>query len=121
MRILLYILSLLALASCTIPGAITPSTNTPTTPVEPAKKSPVETTLYGSGKHIIQIYADFQCPGCIAFSQNYADIFEAYATSGKVQLQFKQYPLTNMHKNAYRDALASLCASDQKKYGDYKV
>lgn len=83
--------------------------------------SSIETTRYGVGKHTIQIFADFQCPACIAFSKVIGPILESHAASGKVVLEYRQYPLTSIHKNAYRDALAALCASDQKKYGNYKL
>lgn len=47
-------------------------------------------------------------------------ILESYAASGRLTIVYKQYPLTTIHKNAYRDALAALCAEDQGKYSEYK-
>ena len=113
MKKILFLLPLLLLASCTS----TPSTVDPTQ----TYTSPIETSTYGAGKHTVQIFADFQCPACINFSRSLGPIFESYAASGKITLEFKQYPLTQIHKNAYRDALAVLCANDQKKYGAYKL
>ena len=79
----------------------------------------VATPVIGSGKHMIQIFADFQCPACIHFSKTIAPIIEEYAASGKIQIEYRQYPL-QMHKNAYRDAIAALCAAEQGKYVDFK-
>lgn len=47
-------------------------------------------------------------------------MLESYAASGKLQIVYKQYPLVTIHKNAYRDSLAALCAYEQGKYMDYK-
>jgi hypothetical protein len=33
---------------------------------------------------------------------------------------FKQFPLTSIHPNAERDAIAALCSAEQGKYMDYK-
>ncbi len=74
----------------------------------------------GSGKHAMIIFSDFQCPACIRFSQSIALIFEEYAKSGYLTITFKQYPLTTIHKNAERDALAALCVAEQGKFLDYK-
>ena len=35
-------------------------------------------------------------------------------------ITYRQFPLTNMHKNAYRDALAALCGAEQGKYMETK-
>ncbi len=66
------------------------------------------------------IFADFQCPACIRFSQSIAPIFEEYAKNGYLTITYKQYPLTTIHKNAERDSLAALCVTEQGKYLDYK-
>jgi protein-disulfide isomerase len=80
----------------------------------------VESPRQGSGKHELTIFADFQCPACIAFSKNAAPIFEEYANSGKLTIIYKQFPLTTIHKNAFWDASAALCAVEQNKYLPYK-
>lgn len=80
----------------------------------------ITSPTFGSGKHTITIYADFQCPACISFSVILGDIFQWYADAGKTVLVYKQYPLTSIHKNAYRDAIAALCAAEQDKYLVYK-
>ncbi len=65
----------LALSSCTL------STPSPTgsgsvslTPVAP--KVMIASPTYGSGKHTVTIFADFQCPACIAFAKAVGPILE---------------------------------------------
>lgn len=76
---------------------------------------------YGTGKHELKIFADFQCPACINFSKSLAPVFEKYAQDGYLRITYKQYPLSQ-HKNAERDALAALCVAEQgiDAYMDYK-
>ncbi len=35
-------------------------------------------------------------------------------------LEYRQYPLTSIHKNAYRDAITALCGAEQGKYMEMK-
>ncbi len=124
------IFSLLFLASCTTapgtPSGKTPSGSTPTI-TQPVKSDPQPTPVatisaptYGSGSKKVEYYADFQCPACINFSKTLLPIIESFVASGKLQLTHKQFPLTTIHKNAYRDSLAALCAHEQGQYMPYK-
>lgn len=54
---------------------------------------------YGSGKHTLQIFADFQCPACQQSDALLSPIFEEYASQGKLTIQYRQYPLP-FHQNA---------------------
>lgn len=45
-------------------------------------------------------------------------VFENYAKNGYLHITYKQFPLTGMHKNAERDALAALCIASQGKGAD---
>jgi protein-disulfide isomerase len=109
------------LVSCT--------TTTPTSPQKPIDTPTVQVSIqerlntgiqYGSGQHTATLFADFQCPACIYFADTVLPILESYAGSGKLQITYKQFPLTSIHKNAYRDALAAFCADDQGKFMEYK-
>ena len=126
MRIFLTLLSLTLLASCTLPGGTTTPTGTGTTPTpttakyDVALQKSVPSPTYGSGKHMITIYADFQCPACISYSQSVGALLETYAQDNKATIVYKQFPLTQIHKNAYRDAIAALCSAEQGKYMEYK-
>lgn len=69
---------------------------------------------------MVTLFADFECPACIRFAHSVMPILESYAASGRLLIIYKQYPLTTIHKNAYRDSLAALCANEQGKYQEYK-
>jgi protein-disulfide isomerase len=116
-KFILLMFALLTLASCTMSPP--PSTSSgETTPVTKESKT-IPTPTYGSGKKVVTVFADFQCPACINFSHGIGQILESYAGSGKLQIEYRQFPL-QMHKNAKRDALAALCGAEQGKYMDYK-
>ena len=110
--VLSLICSLLLLTSC---GANTPA---PTT-VTPSETRTIATPTYGSGKMQIEVFADFQCPACIASNESIMPIFEEYASQGKMTITYRQFPL-NMHKNARSDAIAALCSAEQGGYMNYK-
>jgi protein-disulfide isomerase len=99
---------------------LTACTNTLSSSTVSSESKYIESPRQGSGKHELMIFADFQCPACIAFSKSAAPIFEEYANSGKLTIVYKQFPLTTYHKNAFGDAVASLCAAEQGKYLPYK-
>ncbi len=56
-------------------------------------------------------FSDFQCPYCKRFNTTIKEVLNHYGD--KVQLVFRQFPLTNIHPNAQRAAEASLCANAQ--------
>ena len=60
------------------------------------------------------LFSDFQCPFCRDFSATLKEIVKNF--DDKVQLVFRQFPLTSIHANAQRAAEASLCARDQKRF-----
>lgn len=74
----------------------------------------IDSPTYGSGMHQIEYYADFQCPACINFSHTFLPVLEEFAAAGKATITYKQFPLTRIHKNAYRDSVAFYCAVEQK-------
>lgn len=49
-----------------------------------------------------------------------APILESYAEKWQLQIIYRQFPLTQIHANAYRDAIAALCGAEQGKYYEYK-
>lgn len=59
-------------------------------------------------------FSDFQCPYCRSFSSTLKQVMEKY--DGQVRLVFRQFPLTNIHKDAERAAEASLCAAGQNRF-----
>lgn len=117
MKLILPIIgSLLFIASCTSTTPPTTGTNTGSTTSEIRT---VATPTYGTGKTQVEIFADFQCPACIASNESIFPIFEEYAASGRLMITYRQFPLT-MHKNAKWDAIAALCSAELWGYMGYK-
>ncbi len=79
----------------------------------------IDAPKLGTGTHIFEYFRDYQCPGCNTFSRDYLPVIEQFARDGRMQLIYRQYPLEDLHQNAYRDALASLCAHEQGMYLEY--
>jgi protein-disulfide isomerase len=62
-------------------------------------------------------YSDYQCPFC---ARNYTDVMpilqEEYIDTGKLKFVMREYPLSNLHKNATNASIAAQCAGNQGKY-----
>lgn len=112
-RILIFILSTALIASCSVATA-------PSNSGEVKSAKMIDAPQFGSGNHTIEYFGDFQCPACIRFSHALLPILEEFAGSGKLVIIYKQFPLTSIHKNAYRDSIAALCSAEQGKYMFYK-
>lgn len=75
---------------------------------------------YGNGAARVQIFADFQCPACQVSDQSVTPILDELAEAGKITMEYRQFPLTQMHPNAFADANAALCSADQNAYRQFK-
>ncbi len=62
-------------------------------------------------------YADFQCPGCAAFSPLLRQLSEAFPED--VQVIYRHFPLNSIHPNAQKSAEAAEAAGAQGKFWDY--
>ncbi len=61
-------------------------------------------------------FSDYQCPYCARFaSQAEASIKANYVDSGKVKINFRDFPL-GFHPHAMPAAIATRCADDQGQY-----
>ena len=59
-------------------------------------------------------YGDFQCPYCEQYEQTVEQVRQAY--NDTVRFQFRNFPLTNLHQNAFAAARAAEAAGLQNKY-----
>jgi len=64
-------------------------------------------------------FSDFQCPFCAKFySDTFSKIEKEYIQTGKVNLVYRDFPLS-FHGNAQKAAEAAECAQEQGKFWDY--
>jgi protein-disulfide isomerase len=63
--------------------------------------------------------SDYHCPFCRRHSQTtQPQIDSSYIATGKVRYVFIDYPIDQLHPNAYKAHEAANCAGDQGKYWD---
>lgn len=64
-------------------------------------------------------FSDYQCPFCARHvRETFPQIERDYIATGKVKYVFRDFPLTAMHKQAFKAAEAANCAGAQDKYWD---
>lgn len=62
-------------------------------------------------------FTDYQCPFCGRnFQQTFPQIIKNYVDTGKVRYVLHDYPLIQLHPNAFNAAVAARCAGEQGKY-----
>ncbi|HEX7633327.1 MAG TPA: thioredoxin domain-containing protein [Candidatus Saccharimonadales bacterium] len=59
-------------------------------------------------------YGDFQCPYCEQYSSTVQNVVNGYGD--KITFQFRNFPLTSLHQNAFAAARAAEAAALQSKY-----
>lgn len=65
-------------------------------------------------------FSDFQCPFCKQlFDSTLPQLKSDYVDTGKIKFIYRHYPLTAIHPNALKAAMASECANDQDKFWEY--
>lgn len=62
-------------------------------------------------------FSDYQCPFCKSAEAVVSQVLERYPT--QVRVEFRQFPLDNLHPQARLAAEAALCAADQGQYWTY--
>jgi protein-disulfide isomerase len=76
----------------------------------PVKGSPTASVM------IVEV-SDYHCPFCRRFrQQTQPEIEKEYITTGKVRYAFIDYPIEQLHPDAFRAHEAANCAGDQGKY-----
>jgi protein-disulfide isomerase len=68
----------------------------------------------GTGPIQLVEFGDYQCPACGAAYPTVKQLMKDY--DGKVTLYFRNFPLTNVHKNAMASANAAEAAAAQDKF-----
>jgi protein-disulfide isomerase len=62
-------------------------------------------------------FSDYQCPFCGRHvAQTWGQIETEYVATGKLQYVFRDFPLEQIHPQAFKAAEAARCAGDQRKY-----
>lgn len=90
----------------------------PATSVPPSRPMPPNPMALGSANAALTIieFSDYQCPYCRRFHEQILPALRrTYIDTGKVQLIFKDFPLS-MHPQAMAAALAGRCAAAQEKF-----
>lgn len=65
-------------------------------------------------------FGDYQCPGCGAFAlQAKPAIEQQLVATGEAEFVFYDFPLIQIHPNAFLAARAARCAGDQGRYWEY--
>jgi len=62
-------------------------------------------------------FSDFECPACGYASNQLGAWLEAY--TDKIKFEYRNYPLSSIHKYAFQAAEAAECAADQGYFWEY--
>ena len=89
------------------PDPIVESISVGTSPAQGPANAPVTVVMF----------SDFQCPACSATEPILRKTMEQYP--GKIRFVVRDYPLQELHENAYRAALAAAAANKQGKFFEY--
>ncbi|MFH1244235.1 MAG: thioredoxin domain-containing protein [bacterium] len=68
----------------------------------------------GTGSVVLVEFSDFQCPACATIQASLSQVLAKY--NEKVQFVYRNFPLTNIHKNATRAAWAAEASYQQGKF-----
>ena len=82
----------------------------------PSSKAALTNHVQGNGKAGVTLveYGDYQCPFC---GQYYPTLKQVEAKfNDQIHFQFRNYPLTNLHPNAFAAARAAEAAALQNKF-----
>lgn len=81
-----------------------------------SSKSTLTNHVEGEGKKGVTLieYGDYQCPACGEYYQPLKQVFDKYHKD--IYFQFRNFPLTQLHQNAFAGARAAEAASMQGKY-----
>jgi protein-disulfide isomerase len=92
------------------PGSVVPT---------PAAFEPERMTTWGDPDAPITLveFSDYQCPFCLTYAQEtFPSIIQRFVETGQVRYIWKDYPLVQLHPEAYVAAQAARCAGEQQAY-----
>lgn len=61
-------------------------------------------------------FSDFECPYCATAATDIKELIKKYPD--RVRYVYRHFPLTEIHSNAFRAAIAAECAGEQSKFWD---
>lgn len=72
--------------------------------------------IKGEGKSgvVLTEYGDYQCPACFQYEPIVKEVFEKY--KDQITFQFRNFPITSSHPNAFAAARAAEAADKQGKF-----
>jgi protein-disulfide isomerase len=78
--------------------------------------SDLSQNIQGSGSTgvVLVEYGDYQCPFCEQYYPTVKAVTEQY--KDKIKFQFRHFPLTNLHRNAFAASRAAQAAALQNKF-----
>jgi protein-disulfide isomerase len=84
----------------------------------PTSSSSSEPTAHLEGSTesgvVLVEYGDYQCPACGQYYPIVKQVFEKY--KGQITFQFRNFPLVQLHQNAFAGARAAEAADNQGKF-----
>jgi protein-disulfide isomerase len=97
-------------------GGIFWATNHKSNPSDSGKNSQPTSHIEGNSKTGVTLveYGDYQCPGCGQYFQTVHDVAAKY--DKQISFQFRNFPLTQLHPNAFAGARAAEAANLQGKF-----
>lgn len=90
--------------------------------IDPAELARVQGIAIGPENAPVEIYefADFQCPGCGQFAAFVAPLIkDRLVGEGLVRFVYYDFPLIQIHRNAFVAARAGRCANAQSRFWEY--
>jgi protein-disulfide isomerase len=119
---LTFVLVVLGAAALVAAAAIYPSIAPigDVVPITPIARPQTDGRQIGdpSAPVLIELYEDFQCPGCKLFTDSIEpQVLDAYVATGQARLVFRHYPFIG--PESLQAARASMCADDQGRFWDY--
>lgn len=70
-----------------------------------------------NAKVVVHLYSDFQCPACKLAEPGVTHAIQTFRN--QVLFVWKDFPLSQIHKNATVAAAAARCAQDQNKFWEF--